>query len=303
VRRIVIRVENTESGIGARTSPSRWRRILAASSIAATLLALTIAAVADEGPVVPTGYTPISHTLFGGRSIAAHKTTTAVVLGGATTVPYDANSVKLKVTVTGRGAGSLLVAPLGSSQTKVAASFNESQPATGYVTVAPGTSSSVVFTNLANVTVTVTAVLVAFSVPDTPHGLHATLPVGDSLPVFTLPDGDALTVYCQRFPTVVAAAFLMSHAHVTSVYTATSAVTQGGLDAPTNVGSVFLTHGSGQLILAEPTTTPDSEFMSAIGHIVLGTDDQGVWTVDFGALVEDVNGGSCQIDATVVHSP
>jgi hypothetical protein len=288
-------------GSRAHTPQSGRRRLAAVAGLAATVLGLTVAAVADEGPFIPTGYTPISHTLFSGRGVAAHRTTTAVVLGGATTVPYDADSVKIKVAVTGKGTGAVLVAPLGSTHTKVAATFNESQPATGYVTVAPGRSSSVVFTNISNVSVSVTAVLVAFAVPENPVGLHADIVThADNLPLVTLPNGDAFSFdYSTDFGADVR--LRVNNNTSDNAYSVTLDwynVAPGWTDLPTDYKHVEVAPGQS---MNESVAGTAFDTYDASGQIVIGTADFGVWTIAFALHGHNGSPYDLKVDATVVH--
>jgi hypothetical protein len=97
-----------------RKSGRRWRRgIVAAAALG--LAAASIAGLAGAAPSTSTSDVAFvaltnPHKVFGG-SVTAHGTKSVAVLGGATTVPTNATSVRLDISVTGPAAGSLDIYP------------------------------------------------------------------------------------------------------------------------------------------------------------------------------------------------
>lgn len=102
---------------GRLTSPPRWRRLVALGSIMALA---GVALVASAGAAPTTDTTAVAFVdipakqIWGNNSINPNKGESVTVIGGTTTVPTNATTVRLLVTVKGAAAGTLKFYPAGN---------------------------------------------------------------------------------------------------------------------------------------------------------------------------------------------
>jgi hypothetical protein len=167
---ITIRIERKASTQG----PARSRRWPVPAAIAAAVAG--IVGVAGASPTTSTSdvaFIPLTvpHKVLSNTTIAANKTTSAVVIGGSTTVPSDATSVQLTVSAKGTKAGTLNFYPTGnlagsSGQTLsypagnglVSTTIHENVGESGKLTVAnAGAGSAVVTATISGYSTQVTA--------------------------------------------------------------------------------------------------------------------------------------------------
>ncbi|MGN6723932.1 MAG: hypothetical protein ACTHJM_15085 [Marmoricola sp.] len=102
--------QRMQAEVPARDRARRsWRRPLALASIA-VLIVGTLAGVAGAiGTTTDVAFLSLSpaHAVLTNTTIAAHKTSSPVVIGGTTTVPSNATTVELTVTAKGPSVGTL----------------------------------------------------------------------------------------------------------------------------------------------------------------------------------------------------
>lgn len=151
-------------GFSVKQRIGSGRRTLVAGSAAVLVLGMCTAAQAIVGPPPPSNTFNAVNPPFkivNGVTVAAGSGVAAVAIGGATTVPTDANKVEVSVTVSGgTAAGRLFVLPTGvglTPTTPPAASWNAGQTVTTTTVVAPGLKNEVTFINQSSGTVKVTA--------------------------------------------------------------------------------------------------------------------------------------------------
>jgi hypothetical protein len=142
----------------------RRRALLAVAGLAASYVALGGIAGADAPP---SGFVSLSvpFKLATNTSIAANKTLVKVVTGGSTTVPTDANTVQLHVTVAkGTAAGTLAIFPTDDpAQTVQVLSWAAGQTVAADALVGVGLKNGVTFVNQSPKAVTVTAPITAYA--------------------------------------------------------------------------------------------------------------------------------------------
>lgn len=118
---IRVSVVRETSSPGPSDPPSgrapRWRRTAALGSV---LAAVAVALVASAGAAPTTDTTAVAFVpvpakqLWGANSISPGKAESVTVIGGTTTVPSNATTVRLEVTVKGTAAGTLRFYPAGN---------------------------------------------------------------------------------------------------------------------------------------------------------------------------------------------
>lgn len=148
-----------------------WRRrglVAAALGTAVAVSVAVTAAVAGPGQnttSVSFVSLTVAHKVMNNVSIAANKTASAVVIGGSTTVPTDATTVELDVTVTGTAAGVLNFYPDGnvSGGSGQAISWTAKGTSTGTIQENPGQSGELTFANASSAAAKVTATITGYS--------------------------------------------------------------------------------------------------------------------------------------------
>ncbi len=100
-----------------REKPARWRRVTA---LGAVLGAVAVGLVASAGAAPTTDTTAVAFVsvpakkVMSANSIAPGATESVIVIGGTTTVPSNATTVRLDVTVKGTAAGTITLFPTGN---------------------------------------------------------------------------------------------------------------------------------------------------------------------------------------------
>jgi hypothetical protein len=119
VARLTARIDELD-GAGARRRQARrqWLRRGGAVGVAAAagLLVVGVAGATPTTSTTDVTFVPVTptHVLFSGKSIAANKSFSAVVIGGATTAPTNATTVQVKVSAKGAAGGVLNFYPAGN---------------------------------------------------------------------------------------------------------------------------------------------------------------------------------------------
>ena len=122
---------------------------------------------ADPAPPTFTAITPFK--LITATQIAATKSLTKIVIGGTTTVPTDASSLQLNVTVTnGTQAGALLIYPAGAPTTAPSLTWTAGQSVTQVATVGVGTRNEATFVNQSSGTVKLTVTITGYAAGGAP---------------------------------------------------------------------------------------------------------------------------------------
>ncbi|MGN6723931.1 MAG: hypothetical protein ACTHJM_15080 [Marmoricola sp.] len=145
-----------------------WRRPLALVAMAVLAVGMIAGVAGASGTTTDVTFVPLSpaKVLLNGASIASKKTNSPVVIGGTTTVPADATTVELTVSVKGASSGTLdffpaMNIPGGSGQTLTYPSGNV--VVTGTIQENVGQSGELTIYNAGLGTAVVTAKIIGYS--------------------------------------------------------------------------------------------------------------------------------------------
>lgn len=160
--------------------PVSWRRPLIVIGAVTVATAASIVGIASAAPggsadVTFVPLSPVKKILS--TTIGAHKTNSPVVIGASTTVPTDATSVQLLLTIKSAAAGTLSVFPAGNpaSSSQDVLSFPGAN-----ALVAPttnqniGASNKITLVNNGSATATVTVTITGYSTQLTAAGIAGT---------------------------------------------------------------------------------------------------------------------------------
>jgi hypothetical protein len=146
-----------------------WKKPVTVLGVAALTAGTLIGvAAADPNSTTDVGFTPLNPVgkVLTNSSIAAHKTVSAIAVGGATTVPTNATTVQLKVVVVGgTAAGTLDIYPAGN----VTGGSGQSVTWGAHLTVSAtfeenvGIKDELTFVNNSAATAKVTATVIGYS--------------------------------------------------------------------------------------------------------------------------------------------
>jgi hypothetical protein len=152
--------------------PLRQRAAVCTAIVLAAATVMGVAAASTPGHPADVTFIPLSvpHKILSNASIAKGATNSPVVNGGSTTVPTDATSVQMTVTVKSTAAGSLSIFPTDNpgSATADTVSFPAGNVLASAVTKqTPGLSSKVSFKNNGTATAVVTVTITGYSTQTT----------------------------------------------------------------------------------------------------------------------------------------
>jgi hypothetical protein len=155
------RVAGRPANTPLQTRNRRKRAVQVAVLVAGGLALFAASATADPPP---TGYLSIAPVKAFSGTIATNATHLVVATGGTSTVPTDASSVRLSVTIkAGAAPGTLQVFSTGQAATPDNTfAFNASATSTVTSVVSPGTKNDVSFKNVSSKTITVTATITGY---------------------------------------------------------------------------------------------------------------------------------------------
>lgn len=164
-------IQRQLESLGARPPKRRvWRRraSLAGAVVLACAMVTGVAAASAPGNPADVSYIYIGtpHKLLTNTSIAKGATNSQVVVGATTTIPSDATSVQMNVSIKSTVAGTLSVYPTDypSSATADVISFPAGNVViTRFTRQSPGLSGKVSFTNNGTATATVSVTLTGYS--------------------------------------------------------------------------------------------------------------------------------------------
>jgi hypothetical protein len=176
--RMVARIDELDGGTKRGRRARRRVAAVGGGVVCAGLLVMGVAGAAPTTSTTDVTFVPLTaaHKVLS-ATISANKTTSAVIIGGSTTVPSDATTVKLVVTAKGAAAGDLNFYPAGnlgggsgqflpypSGNTLVSATIEENV----------GQSGELTFYNVGKGSVVVTASVVAYSTQVTAGDINGT---------------------------------------------------------------------------------------------------------------------------------
>ena len=145
-----------------------WRRPMALVGVAVLAVGMLAGVAGASGTTTNVTFVPLSpaKVILSNVNIGANKTSSAVVIGGTTTVPSNATTVQLTVTAKGASIGTLNFYPTlnpsgGSGQTLAYPGSNVAASTTIQENV--GQASSLTFANSGIGTATVTAKITGYS--------------------------------------------------------------------------------------------------------------------------------------------
>lgn len=148
-------------------STSKARRLVGFGVVAASVSALVASAAVATTPGSRTdvSYIGVDHRVLNNTYVAAHGSTSPVVIGGSTTVPSDATAVRLTVSVKGSAAGSLLVHPAGNPDgaSGDTVSWTATKIGSGVISENIGTSNEITFVNQSTRPINITATITGYS--------------------------------------------------------------------------------------------------------------------------------------------
>jgi hypothetical protein len=129
------------------------------------LLAGSITALATTSGDAAAAYTPIGPVKLFTKYLAPNAVTTAVVIGGTTTVPTDATDVQLTVAATAtKAAGTLRAGPDTDATTANVLSWTTGQVVSASVQLGVGGGNKDTFTNVSAGAVTLTVTITGYSI-------------------------------------------------------------------------------------------------------------------------------------------
>jgi hypothetical protein len=155
-------------------SPSRRRSLLVGGTVLVTGLVLAgiPGSAPAAGPTTAVAFVPVPAKTVLNGSVAAHGTTSVAVIGGSTTVPSDATTVRLDVTVKGTKAGTITIYAAGVPTPADSVSWGAGSSATATVQESVGLNSKISVTNSSLGSATVTLKITGYSTQVTAAGIN-----------------------------------------------------------------------------------------------------------------------------------
>jgi hypothetical protein len=161
-----------------RTDNRRRRGLIAVCTVVALSCAVGVAVAAPTSSTTNVDFAPLTppHKVLSSTAIGAGKTKSAVVIGGTTTVPADATTVQLTVTVTGTAAGTLNFYPAGRPSGASGQTLSWAPGATASTTIEEnvGQSGELTVANSSTASAKVTATLIGYSTEVTAGDINGT---------------------------------------------------------------------------------------------------------------------------------
>lgn len=124
------------------------------------------------GPTTQVAVVPVPAKTVLNGSVAAHGTTSVAVIGGSTTVPSNATTVRLDVTVKGTKAGTITIYPAGVPTPADSVSWAAASSATATVQENVGLNGKISVTNSSLAAATVTLKITGYSTQVTAAGIN-----------------------------------------------------------------------------------------------------------------------------------